>query len=444
MPESELVYVAAETGFGCPSDNAGLDVVFVHGLGGDRFGTWQDGPGSEGYWLRWLAADFPTINVWTAGYDSAVFAGALIGEGPGIADRSTILLDFLLSKNIGTRGVIFITHSLGGLIVKQMLRKCADAYNQDHTRFLNLVRGVVFIATPHQGSSGAAALNFVLRRVLSKNTKELVYGEAALVDLYAWFRNWVGKSGISVAAYHETLKTDGVMVVDTVTANPGVLGCELVAVQADHFSICKPLSRQSQIYISVNSFIQKRLSNPAQGEGSGPAGISQVAGGAGYSQTTPPQQDAAFQEDQSEFTTKVLDGELLIDYQNFTAKAEGDRRTLEQKLIDGCRTHEVKDAEKAKERFAMTLRRHIAQAAPLGRYTRMMAQVEGRFRRHVRPALLSKTPMGDVNQLVQQSVIDPVVKCHTDEGAGVTDGTVEGALYYLTGNCHIEWDNGQD
>src|SRR3546814_2361258 len=63
--------------------------------------------------------------------------------------------------------------------------------------------------------------------------------------------------------------------------------------------------------------------------------------------------------------------------------ADGDRRDLEQKLADAGRTYAVADAKRKKERFNMTLQRHIAQPSAVTRYAKLMADVESRFNRHV-------------------------------------------------------------
>ena len=71
-----------------------FDVVFVHGLSGDRRATWtaQDGA----FWPQWLADAFDDINVYLAGYDSSAFAGILLGSGASIQDLATTLADGLI------------------------------------------------------------------------------------------------------------------------------------------------------------------------------------------------------------------------------------------------------------------------------------------------------------------------------------------------------------
>ena len=55
--------------FLCPS----VDLIFIHGLRGDRVWTWCYGDPDETFWLqRWLPSqpEFRTARIWTFGYDS--------------------------------------------------------------------------------------------------------------------------------------------------------------------------------------------------------------------------------------------------------------------------------------------------------------------------------------------------------------------------------------
>ena len=64
-----------------------------------------------------------------------------------MVDRAGNLLERFNVDGIGSRPVIFVTHSLGGLVVKQLLRH-SDTYGAEQwKRVSEQTRGVVFLAT---------------------------------------------------------------------------------------------------------------------------------------------------------------------------------------------------------------------------------------------------------------------------------------------------------
>ncbi|WP_188262864.1 ABC-three component system protein [Azospirillum tabaci] len=445
MSETLLDFIAAQP-FASPNAQARIDIVFIHGLGGDRVMTWTHGtPRDDGFWPKWLADDLSEANIWTVGYDSGLFAKALTGEGPSLSDRATVLMDYLIASELGQRNIAFVTHSLGGLIVKQMLRKCADSGNAKRTRFLDSVKGVAFLGTPHQGASLAATVNSILGLIVSKNVKDLCIGNDALIDLNDWFRTKSAIYGMQVASYYETYNTKGLRIVDQITANPGVLGCDPIAVEGDHISMCKPSSRQAPVYVGVRAFLRDLISScppspPAgsQTQGNGPTTMPPTP-----TQLAAPTTDGFHAYAPAKRTEQEVAPDIQDDYDIYTNIAAEDRRTLAQKMAAAGRGSQIGVAEHSKERFMKALRRHIAQPSAITRYTKVMAAVERRFSRWVEPAILDGAPKLAIDHLVQDHVIDPIVAQHQTPGAELSEAIVDGALYYLTGNCHIRWDNGQ-
>lgn len=132
-------------------------VLFVHGLDGDAAGTWTTPgfePASSGFWPAWLAEAFPSVAIHSIGYPNA--ASGWRGHAFALPDRAASVLHLLSVKGLLDRPMVFVVHSMGGLVLKQMLDSARDDANLATLR--ELVRGIVFLATPQTGSALASML----------------------------------------------------------------------------------------------------------------------------------------------------------------------------------------------------------------------------------------------------------------------------------------------
>lgn len=240
-----------------------LDVIFVHGLGGDAVSTWHPAGKMDAFWPKWLAEDLPIARVWSLGYPAAATQWLTDSSKMGVLERSRNILQFLSVAGLGTHPIIFVAHSLGGLMVKQLLRTASSMQQATWNTLASKIRGVVFLSTPHTGASLASLAtdsSIVFRT--SQATKDMATGNAYLQDLGDWFRQNASSMHLQVEAYYETDPVKGaITVVDAASANPGVIGCVPIPVDGDHFTMCKPLSRQSIIYCAVKKFIKTFLAS---------------------------------------------------------------------------------------------------------------------------------------------------------------------------------------
>lgn len=97
----------------------GNSIIAVHGLLGDWTDTWTDKE-SKKLWLRdFLPSTLPTARIWSFGFNSSVFSQST----SDIEDVSRTLLDRIDSVRENSQArekpIIFISHSLGGIIVKK-------------------------------------------------------------------------------------------------------------------------------------------------------------------------------------------------------------------------------------------------------------------------------------------------------------------------------------
>ncbi|CAN8024030.1 unnamed protein product, partial [Ixodes persulcatus] len=166
------------------------DVVLVHGLLGSVFKTWRqhDSRACEGNdtvepplvavrggehrvaadrvragtehpryttsWPKsWLSEDLPRMRILALDYDTYLSQWGL--HCPLEPDRRTLesraaeMLSKLHQAGVGDRPIIWISHSMGGLLVKQMLCQAMER-NEAVAR---QTAGMVFYAVPHRGAS---------------------------------------------------------------------------------------------------------------------------------------------------------------------------------------------------------------------------------------------------------------------------------------------------
>lgn len=214
------------------------DVIFVHGLGGDALDTWN--LSSENSWKKWIGANRPDLNVWSIAY--RVDASDWTGGAMPLSDRALNVLAMIDNKGIAARPLVFICHSMGGLLIKELLRHALTVTSR--FRFVaENTKAIVFFATPHTGSAIADIaryFNFVLRASVAIG--EMTAHHSGLRQLNLWYRNNYSALGLKSCIFFETGETSGVRVVDETSADPGIPQVSPIGIDADHISITKPQS----------------------------------------------------------------------------------------------------------------------------------------------------------------------------------------------------------
>ena len=273
-----------------------LDVVFVHGLGGDPIETWRSGTDENTSWPHWLALEFgPQIGVWSLGYAAAPskwegvrvpFFGAKdpdAGAAMSLPRRAENALDRLVGAGIGQRPVCFIAHSLGGLLVKSILRRSADSqYAPEQLQVVQQCRGVLFLATPHHGSRLADLAGAIKVYLPTVSTLDLKDNDDHLMDLYEWYRAYAPSHHILTRSYFENKATKGVVVVvRRSSADPGVTGETArrpIPLDGDHLEISKPRTRDDQAYIGSTQLIHQILREEPSGAGAAQTPVTSASG----------------------------------------------------------------------------------------------------------------------------------------------------------------------
>ena len=237
-------------------------VIFVHGLQGDARKTWTSA--QNVLWPAWLAEDCEGVAVWSVGYDAPVTNWN--GSAMELSDRGENIFKRLLNEpGLGDGDIYFVGHSLGGLVIKQALRKAAaEAVENGHAhKFVERVRKVGFLATPHVGAD-LAGLGDRLRIFVrpSSATQALIRNDSHLRDLNVWYRGWSRQRAIDHLILYETKNTSLLgVIVKPDSSDPG-LAANPTPIDADHISIAKPASRDSEVYRHVRAFVERKVERP--------------------------------------------------------------------------------------------------------------------------------------------------------------------------------------
>lgn len=251
-----------------PKGQPRATIVFVHGLSGHPIDTWRaktarDWPADNAFWPKWLVEDVGDAAVYTLEYPASVTDWT--GSSMPLQDRAgNVLEHFLVEPRPLQAPIVFICHSLGGLVVKQMVRKAEGERNirPESDEFLKKITGTVFIATPHTGATLASTLTLFGKLArLSAATQDLIKNDPSLRDLNIWYRNWCTSPNIGMNVRHrvfyEMNPISGITTVTPDSADPGLPNASLVGIDSDHIQICKPADRSALVYKSILDFVRK-------------------------------------------------------------------------------------------------------------------------------------------------------------------------------------------
>jgi Putative serine esterase (DUF676) len=202
-------------------DEKTIDVVAVHGLQGDSYQTWTHENGTM--WLESILPDkIPYARIMTFGYNSII---AFSSSEAKLEDKSIELINRLTMKrsaveNGSTRPIVFVCHSLGGILVKKALILAHERSSDTHYRnILDNTKGIAFLGVPHRGADAAWWFNFAASSLkgatlgMSTHTalvKDLQKASPTLATISKQFVDR-GKS-LKIYTFYETRKLSGVVV----------------------------------------------------------------------------------------------------------------------------------------------------------------------------------------------------------------------------------------
>ncbi|XP_050293179.1 protein SERAC1 isoform X2 [Anthonomus grandis grandis] len=218
----------------------------------------------------WLGQDCKNIRVIGINYDTNLSMWTplcpLEKEKLTLDERSELIAKNLINCDVGNRPIVWITHSMGGLIVKNILQKGFNSADPKLRSLCMNTRGIVFYSTPHIGSKMANLSNAVsLVLWPSVEVQELKENSPRLKEMHEEFLKIVKEVPMRVVSFVELKSTVVTAMkfnfrfVDLKSGNPGV--GEYYEIPQDHLGICKPENRYSFLYQKVLHLIKQVKQN---------------------------------------------------------------------------------------------------------------------------------------------------------------------------------------
>lgn len=212
--------------------------------------------------MDWLPQEFPNIRVIGLNYETSISEWSLNvlceceKTKSSLHIRSEELLDALAASNVGRDvPVIWIGHSMGGLVAKSILVQALASADPAKRTIAESTRAIMFLGTPHRGSP-VAKLKQHVQMIFSPTieVKELREDSQPLQRLHTGFVEALQQlpkpiAVVSIAEGNPTNITAFKFPMHFVTEASAKLDFgEFYVLNVDHLGLSKPMYQQSFMY----------------------------------------------------------------------------------------------------------------------------------------------------------------------------------------------------
>ena len=148
---------------------ASIDIVFVHGLTGNAYNTWLH-KDTNVYWPgELLKQDIPDARILSFGYDADIVKIWNTASKSKLSNYAENMVGGLVRKrertNTQSRKIVFVAHSLGGLVVEHAVNHSRSAAEDRPRQIEQHTAGILFLGVPHCGADLAAWASFGTRMI---------------------------------------------------------------------------------------------------------------------------------------------------------------------------------------------------------------------------------------------------------------------------------------
>lgn len=218
--------------------------------------------------MEWLPKDFPNVRVIGLNYNSSLSEWSASGcpcekyDGK-LEKRAGEFLKKLARSNVGQdRPVVWVGHSMGGLLIKSIMVQAAQSEDPAIRRIAENSHAVMFLGTPHRGSAIAKLKQHTSALVWpSVEVRELEENSTQLLHLNKTFLKAISTLPkkpeiVSICEGIPTELTSFKVPLHIVPESSARIDeGDFYITKEDHLSLSKPMCRQSFLYQRLISVI---------------------------------------------------------------------------------------------------------------------------------------------------------------------------------------------
>jgi hypothetical protein len=115
------------------------------------------------------------------------------------------------------------------------------------------------------------------------------------------------------------------------------------------------------------------------------------------------------------------------------------QRDLERKLREAGREDLVRQARLYKEMFRQKIEKYRLFPAAQAIYAYLLGEILTRFDAYVKPAIDDGADAREIGRLVHESIVQFIIQTIPESEPTCDHPSLYGMIYFLTGNCFIEW-----
>ncbi|KAF1911408.1 hypothetical protein BDU57DRAFT_103208 [Ampelomyces quisqualis] len=240
-----------------PTESSEFDICFVHGLGGSARSTWTAYDKEMDKTIFWpkdlLCKSFPRARILLYGYETKVHSLCWLADRTLYHHASHLLSDLSTARqNCQDRPLLFVAHSLGGLVVKSALvfaqGLASTSDNTDRKIYLSTF-GIVSFGTPQVSPGSPPLINFVDELCATQQFSELrAFGDSktrqadmAILQTRLESYKSIAREIPEVFCYESIDSALSTRHATVLPKTPGLRHdlCVEVAIEADHNEMCK-------------------------------------------------------------------------------------------------------------------------------------------------------------------------------------------------------------